>query len=140
MLNLRTLTAIASLSALLLAGPAYAQNAPGAPDWSAAVTVPVAMANFAFTPNALQFRLNLPYHLRLTNNAGGGHSFTAPEFFAAVSVAPDDRAKIVNGQIEVEGGQTVDVKFVPTIPGTYKFHCSHFLHAGFGMTGTVTVR
>jgi plastocyanin len=29
---------------------------------------------------------------------------------------------------------------VPKVSGTYNFHCSHFLHAGFGMTGTVVVR
>jgi plastocyanin len=43
------------------------------------------------------------------------------------------------GEVEVEGGQTVDVKFVPTVSGAYKFHCSHFLHASFGMTGDVVV-
>ena len=140
MLSFRTLTAITSLSALLLAGPALAQNAPAAPDWSTAVTVPVGMANFEYTPNALQFRANLPYRLRLKNNAGGGHSFDAPEFFAAVSVAPEDRAKIVKGEIEVESGQTVEMRFVPTVSGTYQFHCTHTLHATFGMRGTIVVR
>ena len=142
MLSFRTLIAIASLSTLLLEGPAYAQNAPApaAPDWSKAATVSLAMANFDFTPRALQFRANLPYHLRLTNNASGGHSFDAPEFFAAVNVAPKDRGKIVKGEIEVGSGQTVDVTFVPTISGTYEFHCSHFLHASFGMKGTIVVQ
>jgi len=142
MLSFRTLAAIASFSALLLASPALAQNTPvpDAPDWSRAPTVPLAMTNYQFTPEALLFRANLPYRFRLTNNAGGGHSFHAPEFFAAVAVAPEDQAKIVKGEIEVESGQTVDVKFVPKVSGTYKFHCSHFLHASFGMTGTVVVR
>jgi uncharacterized cupredoxin-like copper-binding protein len=139
MLSSRTLAAIASLSALLIAGPALAQTAPVAPDWANAVTVPLAMANFEYTPKALQFHAGLPYRFRLTNTAGGGHSFDAPEFFAAVAVAPEDRAKIVKGEIEVEAGQTVEVKFVPTAPGTYQFHCSHFLHAGFGMKGSVVV-
>ena len=142
MLSFRTLAAIASFSALLLASPALAQNTPvpDAPDWSKAATVPLAMANYQFTPDALLFRANLPYRFRLTNNAGGGHSFDAPEFFAAVTVVPEDQAKIVKGEIEVESGQTVEVKFVPTVSGTYRFHCSHFLHASFGMTGTVVVR
>jgi len=141
MLNLRTLAAIASFSTLLLASPAFAQNVPvpDAPDWSKATTVPLAITNYHFTPDALQFHANLPYRFRLTNNAGGGHSFDAPEFFAAVTVAPEDRAKIVKGEIEVESGQTVEVKFVPTVAGTYRFHCSHFLHASLGMTGTVVV-
>ena len=142
MLTLRTLAAIASFSALLLASPALAQNAPvpDATDWASAPTVPLAMANFAFTPDALQFHANMPYRLRLTNSASGGHSFDAPEFFAAVSVAPEDRTKIVKGEIEVEAGQSVEVKFVPKVSGTYQFHCSHFLHASFGMTGSIVVK
>jgi plastocyanin len=28
---------------------------------------------------------------------------------------------------------------IPT-PGTYKFHCTHFLHSAFGMTGEAVVR
>jgi plastocyanin len=142
MLSFRTLAAIASFSTLLLASPALAQNTPvpDAPDWSRAATVPLAMTSFQFTPDELLFRANLPYRFRLTNNAGRGHSFDAPEFFAAVTVVPEDQAKIVKGEIEVGAGQTVEVKFVPTVSGTYRFHCSHFLHASFGMTGTVVVR
>ena len=142
MLTLRSLAAIASFSTLLLASPALAQNAPvpDAPDWSSAPTVPLVMANYSFSPDALQFHANMPYRLRLTNNAGGGHSFDAPEFFAAVSVAPEDRAKIVKGEIEIASGTSVEVKFVPKVSGTYPFHCSHFLHASFGMTGTVVVK
>ena len=142
MLTLRTLAAIASFSALLLASPVLAQNAPvpDSPNWSSAPTIALTMANYAFTPDALQFHANMPYRLRLTNSASGGHSFDAPEFFAAVSVAPEDRAKIVKGEIEVEAGKTVDVTFVPKVSGTYRFHCSHFLHASFGMTGSIVVK
>ena len=142
MLSFRAYAAFALVAPFLLMGTAQAQNVPTgvAPDWSAAQTVQVVMADFSFTPNALQFSANKPYHLRLTNKADHGHSFDAPEFFAAVTVAPEDRAKIVKGEIEVESGQTVEVKFVPTVSGTYQFHCSHFLHASFGMTGTVVVR
>jgi plastocyanin len=141
MLSFRTFRAIASLSTLLLASPAYADApVPAAPDWANAATVSLAMTNFDFTPSALKFRANLPYHLRLTNNASGGHSLDAPEFFAAVTVAPKDRGKIVKGEIEVESGKTVDVTFVPTASGTYQFHCSHFLHASFGMKGTIVVQ
>jgi uncharacterized cupredoxin-like copper-binding protein len=141
MLFFRATAASVLFAALLFVGPAQAQNAPvPAPaDWSAAQTVQLDMADFAFTPKALQFTANKPYQLRLTNKAGHGHSFDAPEFFAAVTAAPEDKAKVVKGEVEVEGGQTVDVKFVPTVAGAYKFHCSHFLHASFGMTGDITV-
>jgi uncharacterized cupredoxin-like copper-binding protein len=141
MLPFRTFAASALFVPFLLIGPALAQSepAPAAADWAAAQTVQVDMADFAFTPKALKFIANKPYQLRLTNKAGHGHSFDAPEFFAAVGVAREDQAKVVKGEIEVEGGQTVDVKFVPTVSGTYKFHCSHFGHALFGMTGEAVV-
>ena len=121
---------------------ANAQNesTPATPDWSHAQTVQVVMTNYAFTPNALQFRLNTPYHLRLINNSGHDHSFDAPDFFAAVDTAPEDRVKVVAGEVEVEGGQAVDVKIVPAKPGTYDFHCSHFLHSTFGMTGEALIQ
>jgi uncharacterized cupredoxin-like copper-binding protein len=140
MLSFRT-TAAALFAPLLLLSAAQAQNTPTgvSPDWANAQTVQLDMASFAFTPNTLQFSANKPYDLRLTNKAGHGHNFDAPEFFAAVGVAPEDRAKIVKGEVEVEGGQTVDVKFVPTVSGAYKFHCSHFGHAILGMTGDVVI-
>jgi uncharacterized cupredoxin-like copper-binding protein len=141
MLLFRATAASVLFAPLLFLGTAQAQNAPApaAADWSTAQTVQLDMADFAFTPKALQFNANKPYDLRLTNKAGHGHSFDAPEFFAAVTVAPEDQAKVVKGEVEVEGGQTVDLKFVPTVSGAYKFHCSHFLHASFGMTGDVVV-
>jgi len=142
MLSFRAYAAFALVAPFLLMGTAQAQNVPTgvAPDWSAAQTVQVVMADFSFTPNALQFSANKPYHLRLTNKADHGHSFDAPEFFAAVTVAPEDKAKIVKGDVEVEGGKTVDVSFVPTVSGPYKFYCSHLGHAILGMTGDVVVK
>ena len=141
MLPFRAFAAFALFAPLLVLSAAQAQNAPTgvATDWSSAQTVPLVMADFAFTPNTLQFRANKPYQLHLTNTAGHGHSFDAPEFFAAVGVAPEDQTKVVKGEVEVEGGQTVDVKFVPTVSGAYKFHCSHFGHAILGMKGDVVV-
>ena len=140
--TIRATAVSAMFAALLLAGAAQAQNAPDpAPtDWSAAKTVEVTLADFSFTPKALELRANKPYRLRLMNSAGHGHSFDAPELFAAATIANDDKAKIVKGEIEVEGGQTVDVTFVPNVSGAYKFHCSHFLHSTFGMSGDITVQ
>jgi plastocyanin len=142
MQSFRACVMFAAVVALLSISSAIAQNQPGgaSPDWSKAQSVEVAMANYMFTPNTLRFRANTPYHLRFMNNSGHGHSFDAPEFFAAVQIADDDQSKVNKGEIEVEGGQTVDVKFVPQTTGTYKFHCSHFLHASFGMTGEAVIQ
>jgi uncharacterized cupredoxin-like copper-binding protein len=140
MLNLRACSAVALFAGFLVAGAAPATGQPAAADWSKAQTVQVGMADFDFTPKTLMFHANTPYRLRLTNGAGHGHSFDAPEFFASAAIAPDDQSKIVKGEVEVEGGQTVDVKFVPGKSGSYKFHCSHFLHSAFGMTGEAVVQ
>jgi FtsP/CotA-like multicopper oxidase with cupredoxin domain len=136
----RAYTALALLGGFLLVHGTQAGAEPTTADWSNAQTVQVGMANYDFTPKTLEFHVNKAYRLRLTNGAGHGHSFDAPEFFAAVSIAPEDQSKVVKGEVEVEGGQTVDVKFVPATTGSYKFHCSHFLHAAFGMTGEAVVQ
>jgi uncharacterized cupredoxin-like copper-binding protein len=145
--SVRTCAASALFVTFLLVGPANVSNAnaqnesaPATTDWSRAQTVQVVMTNYAFAPNALQFRSNTPYHLRLVNNSGHGHSFDASDFFAAVGIVPEDRSKVVTGEVEVEGGQAVDVKIVPAKPGEYKFRCSHFLHATFGMTGEAVIK
>jgi uncharacterized cupredoxin-like copper-binding protein len=145
--SVRPCAASALFVALLLVGAANVSNAnaqnesvPATTDWSRAQTVQIVMTNYAFAPNALQFRSNTPYHLHLVNNSGHDHSFSASDFFAAVGIAPEDRSKVVTGEVEVEGGQAVDVKIVPAKPGEYKFHCSHFLHATFGMTGEARIQ
>jgi hypothetical protein len=65
----------------------------------------------------------------------GGHSFSAPELFAAVMIAPEDSGKIANGRIEIPAGQAVDVHLTPMTAGTYQIVCTHFLHQTFGMRG-----
>jgi len=103
-------------------------------------TLAVDMSNYSFTPNTLQLHANTPYRLELRNTSHSGHDFSARQFFAVANVSPGDRAKIENGEIEVDGGQTVDVTFTIPTPGIYKFHCTHFLHSAFGMTGEAVVK
>ena len=121
---------LALAGALALAPLAHAQEAQ---------TVSVAMSNFAFTPSTIALKSGVPVVLRFTNNAGHGHNFHAPELFASGTVSPADRAKIADGSVEVDGGQTVEVHFTPQKAGTYPFVCTHFLHQSFGMKGTATV-
>jgi plastocyanin len=101
--------------------------------------IQVSLSNFSFNPNMLRLQRNTPYTLHLMNAASGGHSFSAPEFFAAAAVAPEDRAKITNGRIEIPAGQTVDVTLTPMRAGSYPIVCTHFLHQSFGMHGTAVV-
>lgn len=120
----------------VLSTAAVAQSAP---DWSGAAQVPVVMKSYSFTPATLALRAGQPYRLELTNSSSSGHSFAAQEFFKAVVVAPEDQGKIKDGEVEVDGNGTAEIRFVPRAAGQYKFKCTHFLHASFGMTGTITV-
>ncbi|HMI39698.1 MAG TPA: cupredoxin domain-containing protein [Sphingomicrobium sp.] len=103
-------------------------------------TIPVQLSNFKFTPNQIVLEHGQPYVLRLTNAASGGHNFDAQSFFASATVAPADRALIKGGTIEVPAGQVREIHLVANAPGQYDLKCSHFLHAGFGMKGTIVVR
>lgn len=100
----------------------------------------VELSSFKFTPASLTLDRGVTYRIHFMNTSSGGHDFVAKEFFAASTVAPEDRAKVENGSVGVDGREAVDVTLVANKPGTYKMHCSHFLHSSFGMTGLITVR
>ena len=125
----------------LLAVPllALAAIAPVAAQAPRPAVVSVTMENFKFEPNAVQLRAGVPTLLHLVNNAGGGHNFTAPQFFAAARVAPASQSLIHDGKVEVAKHSAVDIELTPAA-GQYPLKCSHTLHAAFGMTGSIVVR
>ena len=96
----------------------------------------VDLSNFRFMPRQVELVADRPVTLVLTNRAHGGHDFTAPEFFAASRVIA---GAAPGGKIAMPGGTTRSITLVPRA-GTYRLHCSHFLHSSFGMTGTIVVR
>ena len=104
------------------------------------VVIDIAMSDYAFTPNKLDLAAGSQYELHFTNAGTKGHDFASKELFAAVTVAPEDRAKVEDGSVEDEGGATVDVRITADKPGSYEFHCSHFMHSTFGMTGTAVIQ
>ena len=125
---------------LLLAIPAVGAKAQApAADWSKAETIDVVMTDFAFSPQTLQLRRGSPYLLRFVNKGSGGHSFASKDFFAAVSVRPEDQANVDRGKVDVSKGETKEVRLIPVTAGTFKTHCSHFLHKSFGMKGTAVI-
>ena len=101
--------------------------------------IQIVLQTYSFTPNMLRLQRNTTYTLHLTNRATAGHSFSAPELFGAVTIPPEEGAKITGGKIEVPPGQTVDVTFTPIMAGTYRIICSHFLHVTMGMHGEAVV-
>jgi plastocyanin len=123
---------LSALLATFASGAAAAQNAPQA--------VTVEMSNFKFAPATLTLAHGHAYVIHFVNSASGGHDFVAKEFFAASTIAPEDRAKVKNGEVELSGGESADIHLVANTPGTYKSHCSHFMHSTFGMTGELIVQ
>lgn len=101
--------------------------------------VSVELSSFKFSPSDLRLHHGQSYRLHLVNTSGGGHDFSAPEFFAASSISAGDRGSVVDGKVKLAGKQTVDITLTPGKAGIYALRCSHFLHSGMGMNGRIVV-
>jgi len=112
---------------------AVAQN-----EWQGIPTVEVRLSNFDYAPETIHLRAGQPVVLHLVNVAGGGHNFSAPQFFAAANVRAQDRAAIHGGAVEVASHASLDVALVPAA-GRYKLKCTHTFHKMFGMSGDIVV-
>ena len=111
-----------------------------APAWSQPVPIEVRLSNFKYEPRTIELKSGQEYVLTLTNDSGGGHNFTAMEFFTAASIAPAERAAIDDGTVEVPGHQRRLIRFRAPAPGAFKVKCTHTLHGTFGMRGEILVR
>ncbi|HMI95350.1 MAG TPA: cupredoxin domain-containing protein [Micropepsaceae bacterium] len=127
-------SSLAGIFLVLTVSIAFAADAPANRQ-----DIQVTLSNFSFAPNMLRLQRNMSYAIHLVNSASGGHSFSAPGFFAAVAVAPEDGGKIVNGKVEIPAGQTVDITVTPMTAGSYPIVCTHFLHTTFGMRGNAVI-
>jgi len=105
-----------------------------------ATPISITLTDYAFTPGALNLKAGISYQIHFVNNGSKGHSFSAPEFFAASQVAPEDMAKVKNGVVELDDGQSADVTITPGRAGVYAFTCTHFMHKMMGMHGEITVQ
>lgn len=122
---------LAAPMALFMAGPAASQT-PG--------VINVQLSNFKFTPRTILLDHGRAYVLRLHNSSSGGHDFTASDFFAAASIAPNDRRWVTEGEVEVPPGQLREIHLTAPAAGNYKLKCSHAFHKSFGMSGHIVVR
>jgi uncharacterized cupredoxin-like copper-binding protein len=127
-------TLLVGVAALAAAVPTAAQG----PDWAHAPKVEVQLASFSYAPRSIHLRAGRPVLLHLVNTASGGHDFTAPAFFAAGQLRPQDRGLVEDGGIELSGKQVRDVYLVPKA-GRYSLKCSHSFHKMFGMSGEIVV-
>ena len=121
-----------ALAALALSVPVTAAETPA--------RLTVTLANFSFTPADLHLHAGEPVTIHFVNEGSGGHDFTAEEFFAASTMDAANRTRVegAKGRVSLGKGESSDVTLTPRA-GTYKAHCSHFMHSSFGMTGQVVV-
>ncbi len=128
--------------------PGYVEDAPArvaAADWSSAETVTVALSEFRFAPQQLEFRQGAPYRLRIENRGNLTHTFNSEGFFEAIAVqklrsGENETALPYVKNIVVAPGEVKDLYFLAVVPGSYDLRCSVILHDVFGMTGTVEIR
>jgi plastocyanin len=120
---------------LRLATAAAFALAPLASAGAQPATQVVDVASFYFAPKPIHLAAGRPVTLTFVNRSGSGHDFTAVRFFRNSRIvsgsAPD-------GEIELAPHQTRSVTLVPSA-GTYKAHCSHFMHKQFGMSDVILV-
>jgi plastocyanin len=128
--------AIIAAIALGLCGSASAATKPQAA--GRVQRVDVVLSAFAFTPQSLRLHRGQTYQLRFVNRGSGGHNFAAPEFFASAQINPAEAGAVAGGKVEPGKGESRTVRLVP-IAGTYWVTCTHFLHTGFGMIGSIVV-
>ena len=117
--------AAAAAMTLVLATPAPAQ--PG--------TYVVDVRSFSFAPQPIRLAANRPVTMVFANRSGSGHDFTAAKFFRNATMVS---GAVPNGEIELAPHQTRSITLIPRA-GTYKAHCSHFLHKQMGMQDLVIV-
>ena len=133
---MRAWSHLSLLAAALGAVAAYAAEPhSGPPDME---NVEVVLADFSFTPKTLTLRHGQAYRLHFLNRGSGGHSFSAPKFFAAAQIDPDDVGKVRKGKIDLGKGEDLHVDLVPA-GGTYAVRCTHFMHSALGMKGSIEV-
>jgi len=126
-------TTVVCLSLLLMAGAA---TSPGEAANQVPELVNIELSNFAFSPENLHLHAGRAYQLRFTNLGSGGHNYSAPAFFAAATIDPEDRRYVKKGKVELAKGQALSIRLVPAA-GSYQVKCTHLLHASFGMKGSI---
>lgn len=121
------------LTASLLASPSEALAQTATP-------LAITLSSYAFAPSTLNLHTGTTYQLHFTNSSSKDHNFSAPAFFGAAQIAPEDQAKVQKGSVELAGGQSVDITVTPSQAGTFPVECTHFMHKTMGMHGDIVVQ
>lgn len=134
--------------------PVKASEWVAAADWSAATVVTVTMAevspsSYVFQPSTLTFEAGKPYVLRiLSPSVNLAKHYFSPEgagnFYRAIATrkiqTPNAEYKAPYfDEVELLVGGTLEIYFVPVLPGTYDFVCTIPGHKSLGMFGQITI-
>jgi uncharacterized cupredoxin-like copper-binding protein len=124
------LAALVFGGSMVIAGAACAQP----------TVINVQLSEYKFAPMQLTLEHGQAYVLHLTNTGGKAHDLSAKAFFQTVTLAPASAAKVKDGDVDLDEGESADVALTPQKPGTYEMHCTHPFHSMLGMKGQIIVR
>lgn len=116
----------------------FALSSPGAARPQTPPVIEVTLTSYSFEPRVLRLRLGEEQILRLSNRRGS-HDFSSPALFAASRLDEGSAALVRDGRVELDSGQTVELRLTPLRAGTYPLRCTHLFHSTFGMNGQVIV-
>jgi plastocyanin len=82
----------------------------------------------AFEPAHLSLKANVTVTVSVANTTSREHNLT---------VKDPEGHRVVD--VKIPAGETVNIPFAPTTPGTYILYCKYALHRTFGEEGTLEV-
>jgi len=122
---------------VLIAGALVASAQAAELDWSRAEPVTLITVEYAFEPNHLVLRRDIPYRLHIENDGRELHELTAPDFFKAVELRNPDALNREHTEIVLQPNEQKDLYFIAPQSGRYAMWCAD--HDWAGMTGDITV-
>jgi plastocyanin len=106
-----------------------------APTGAQSPVVVIDAQNYSFLPRPIRLAAGRPVTLSFVNRSRSGHDFTAPGFFAYSTITAGSAPA---GKVMLPPHAVRNITLIPRA-GTYRVHCSHFLHSTFGMTDLIVV-
>jgi uncharacterized cupredoxin-like copper-binding protein len=149
-----TTATVSGTASVTVSTPVTASDWVGAVSWDNATTVTVDMVEngtaLSYSLSQSTFEAGKPYILRITNAGtnSGKHYFSPKDalgsFYQAIATRKIQTAEAEYkapyfDAVELKVGGTLEVFFVPVLPGTYTIICTIAGHEAAGMTVDVTI-
>ena len=87
--------------------------------------ISIQLSEYKFAPMQLTLEHGQAYVLHLTNTGGKAHDLSAKAFFQTVALAPGAAAKVKDGAVDLDDGESADIAFTPRSSGPTQMHCTH---------------